>query len=217
MKKPKEMNVLTVERLPQLVLKLTAMDQELAKILESDGVPPLWNRESGYAALVKIILEQQVSLISAKAVYNRLEKKYGVISPQTILIAGEKELSGIGITRQKSGYCVNLAKAIVDGTLNLSELEILDDVKVIDKLTSVKGIGPWTANIYLLMVLCRQDVWPVGDVALASAAGMIKGLHARPTQPELTQMAESWRPYRAVAARMLWQHYLKNFDKKNKI
>ncbi len=208
------MKVLTVERLPRLVQKLAVVDKDLAKIFQSDGVPPLWDREPGYAALVKIILEQQVSLISAKAVYTRLEKKYGIISPQIILTAGEKELRDIGITRQKSGYCVNLAKAIVDDTLNLSELEFLDDVKVIDKLTSINGIGPWTANIYLLMVLCRQDVWPVGDVALASAAGVIKGLDIRPTQPELTKIADSWRPYRAVAARMLWQHYLNNSRKR---
>jgi DNA-3-methyladenine glycosylase II len=209
------LKVLTLDSIPLITKKLANIDKDLAKILEIDGVPPLWDRAPGYAALVKIILEQQVSLTSAQAVYARLQNKYGVISVETILIEGEEGLRQIGITRQKSAYCLNLAKAIIEGNLNLLELESLDDAKVIEQLTSIKGIGPWTANVYLLMVLCRQDVWPVGDVALATAAGMVKGLSVRPTQPELTQMADSWRPYRSVAARMLWQHYLKNTGMKS--
>jgi len=117
-------------------------------------------------------------------------------------------LRSFGITRQKAAYFTNVARAIESGDLDLDELAHLSDESVITKLTTIKGIGPWTAKIYLLMALCRPDVWPVGDIALATAVKNMKGWQQRPTQPELTEIAKAWRPYRATAARMLWHYYL---------
>ena len=117
-------------------------------------------------------------------------------------------LRSFGVTRQKASYFVNVAVAIQSGELDLAALEKDADEIAIEKLTAVKGVGPWTAKIYLLMVLCRPDVWPVGDVALATAIKNLRGWEIRPTQVELSEIAESWRPHRATAARLLWHYYL---------
>ena len=187
---------------------LAAMDQDMARILGKLGSPPLWAREPGFPTLLKIILEQQVSLSSAAVMYERLQDHINPLTHTTILEAGVPFLRSFGITRQKASYFINVGEAISSGDLALEDLYRLDDVAVIEKLTSIKGIGPWTARIYLLMALRRPDVWPVGDIALATAYKNLKGLDARPGQPELEEIACAWLPYRATAARMLWHYYL---------
>jgi DNA-3-methyladenine glycosylase II len=199
---------LNEKRLAEAAISVASIDQGLAKILANHGTPPLWAREPGFVTLLRIILEQQVSLISADAMYQRLITNIKPVTPATVLSAGAPFLRSFGVTRQKASYFINVAMAIQRGELDLEELENLDDDAAIEKLTSVKGIGPWTAKIYLLMVLCRPDVWPVGDIALATAYKDMKGLQQRPTQKELTEIARRWRPYRATAARMLWHYYL---------
>ncbi len=205
--------VLNQRSLARAASAVALIDEDMACILKAHGTPPLWAREPGFISLLRIILEQQVSLVSADAMYTRLTNNIDPLTPQTVLAAGEPFLRSFGVTRQKSSYFINVAKAIQSGDLDLETLCGESDESAIEKLSSVKGIGPWTAKIYLLMALCRPDVWPVGDIALATAVKNLKGLQTRPTQPELTIIAESWRPYRATAARMLWHYYLNGMTK----
>jgi DNA-3-methyladenine glycosylase II len=187
---------------------LATIDKDMAQILQDLGVPPLWSRQPGFSTLVRIILEQQVSLTSAEAMFRRLNERIKPLTPMAVLEAGPSFLRSFGITRQKASYFINVCEAIESGKLDLENIAREDDETAIENLTSVKGIGPWTAKIYLLMVLGRADVWPVGDVALATAVKHLKGMDVRPTQAELSGIAESWAPYRATAARMLWNYYL---------
>ena len=184
------------------------LDKDMAGILEAYGTPPLWGRKPGFITLLRIILEQQVSLASAEAMYCRLTDKIKPLTPKTILAAGIPFLRSFGITRQKATYFINVATAIQSGALDLEAIGQASDKTALEKLTCVKGIGPWTAKIYLLMALQRPDVWPVGDIALATAVKNLKGWQLRPAQVQLTEIANAWRPHRATAARMLWHYYL---------
>jgi DNA-3-methyladenine glycosylase II len=196
------------ERLADAAREVALLDEDMERILADHGTPPLWDRDPGFETLIRIILEQQVSLASADAMYRRLSGNIRIITPEAILKAGVLQLRSLGVTRQKSGYFINVAKAIQSGALDLESLEKDSDERAIEKLISVKGIGPWTAKIYLLMVLRRPDVWPVGDVALATAVKNLRGWQIRPTQVELSEIAKAWCPHRATAARMLWHYYL---------
>jgi DNA-3-methyladenine glycosylase II len=187
---------------------IASRDKDFARTLQQLGRPPLWGREPGFVTLVRIILEQQVSLASADAMFQRFKKNITPITPATVIAAGQPFLRSFGVTRQKAAYFTNVAVAIENGELDLETLDRLSDETVIERLTSVKGIGQWTAKIYLLMALRRPDVWPVGDVALATAYKNLKGRPERPSQPELSEIARAWRPHRATAARMLWHYYL---------
>jgi DNA-3-methyladenine glycosylase II len=190
------------------VRELAERDEDLARIVSAFGPPPLWEREQGFHSLIHIILEQQVSLASAQAAYTRLEKAINPLSPKNFLGLTDKELKQIGFSQQKSRYGRELAKAILDGSLRLSELTRLDDGEAKERLMNVKGIGPWTADIYLMMALGRTDIWPMGDLALEVALQKVKGLPARPTPEEARKLSDRWRPWRAVAARLLWHSYL---------
>jgi len=190
------------------VLELAAIDPDLASIAERHGVPPLWSREPGFETLVRIVLEQQVSLASAEAAGRRLAGAAGAVEPAAIVAAGEEALRDAGLTRQKARYLVSLAREVLDGRLDLDAVAASDDAQARARLTSLLGIGRWTADIYLLMALGRPDVWPTGDLALAGAMRRAKHLFALPTSAEQEVIAEAWRPWRAVAARLLWHAYL---------
>ena len=177
-------------------------------LLDRNGPPPLWQRPPGFATMVRFILEQQVSLASADAAYQRLESKIGEITPQGFLILDDVTLREIGFSRQKAGYGRGLASAIVDGSVNLQELDPMADNEVMEILESIRGVGPWTASCYLLFVLRRPDAWPRGDRALQVSMASVLGLDAVPDREGADAIAERWRPYRAVAARMLWHDYL---------
>lgn len=183
-------------------------DPDLAQIRTNFGPPPMWAREPGFPTLIHIILEQQVSLASARAAYERLLAAASPLTPARFLELDDAALKTIGFSRQKTTYGRELARAILDGHLDLAGLESLDDAAVRSELMAIKGIGPWTADIYLLMALRRPDVWPIGDLALANAAQRVKGLVSRPTPDELDGLGAGWRPWRAVAARLLWHYYL---------
>ncbi len=187
---------------------LAAIDGDLAGIIERHGPPPLWARPPGFETLVRIILEQQVSLASAEAAMGRLVRVAGAVEPQPVVAVGEAALREAGLTRQKSRYVLGLAREIVDGHLDLESVAATDDAAARGQLMAVLGIGRWTADIYLLMALGRPDVWPVGDLALAGSMRRAKGLAALPTIAEQASVAEAWRPWRAVAARILWHAYL---------
>lgn len=187
---------------------LSERDVDLARILRELGPPQMWSREPGFATLVFIILEQQVSLASAKAVFDRLAALASPLTPGRFLRLGDAALKGAGFSRQKIAYCRNAAALVAGGELDLEALGGMDDDAVRSTLVALKGVGPWTAEIYLLRALKRPDAWPSGDLALLIAAHEVKRLPKRPTPLELEALAEPWRPWRAVAARLLWHHYL---------
>jgi DNA-3-methyladenine glycosylase II len=201
---------LTEEAFAQGLNVLVGRDPDLAGIMEKLGPPPMWARDPGFPTLIHIILEQQVSLASARAAYDRLLAQAAPLTPARFLVFDDATLKQIGFSRQKTAYGRELAGAILDGRLDLDALEGLDDGTVRSELIKLKGIGPWTADIYLLMALRRPDAWPSGDLALATAAQRVKRLGSRPTPDELEALGADWRPWRAVAARLLWHYYLSN-------
>ena len=162
----------------------------------------------GFATLLHIILEQQVSLASAQAAFDRLRAAADPLRPERFLELTDAELLAIGFSRQKARYGRALATALVDGSLDLDGLADLDDDAAHRALVAIPGIGPWTATIYLLMVLGRPDVWPVGDIALAQAVAESRGAARRPGPVEMAVLGEVWRPWRSVAARLFWHDYL---------
>ncbi|MFN8455851.1 MAG: DNA-3-methyladenine glycosylase 2 family protein [Anaerolineae bacterium] len=200
--------ILTPATLAWAVEWLAARDDALAQIAQRYGLPPLWPREPGFPTLIHIILEQQVSLASAKAAFERLRAAVSPLTPQKFLTLDDAQLKTIGFSRQKTRYGRELARAVSHNLLDLERLAYLDDEAVRVELKQIKGIGDWTVDIYLLMALRRPDVFPPNDLALLAALQKLKGLDLRPTPAELAAVAENWRPYRAVAARLLWHFYL---------
>ncbi|HAF15243.1 MAG TPA: DNA-3-methyladenine glycosylase 2 family protein [Blastocatellia bacterium] len=188
--------------------QLATRDKDLALILSTYGPPPMWARRPGFATLVQIILEQQVSLASAASMFARLKQNIIPFQSASVLELGERHLKSLGLTRQKTAYCLHLAEALESGQLDLSQLSRMDDATAKSKLVELKGIGSWSADIYLLMALRRADIWPANDLALAVAVTKLRQLTSRPNANQLSALAEAWRPYRSVAARMLWQYYL---------
>jgi DNA-3-methyladenine glycosylase II len=188
--------------------ELSTKHPELAKIYQTYGAPPLWARETGFATLVHIILEQQVSLASAKACFDKLTQKLVKVTPENLLKLNDAELKLIGFSRQKSAYSRNLAEAVLSNQIDLEKLETLENEEVKAELKRLKGIGDWSADVYLLMSLLRIDIMPKGDLALHVAWKNLNNLPNRPTSDEFLIIAEKWKPYRAVAARLLWHFYL---------
>ena len=195
-------------RLLDGVEALSAADPDLAAVVARFGPPPLWARRPGFATLVQIVLEQQVSLASGRATFGRLRDAWGEVTAERFATLTTAQIRSAGVTRQKTSYCLGIARQIVDGRLDLRRLGRADDHAARRRLVEIRGIGPWTADIYLLMALGRPDIWPDGDLALATAAQQVKRLRRRPDTARLRRLATSWAPWRAVAARILWHHYL---------
>lgn len=187
---------------------IVATDPDLRGIVDRHGPPPLWARDPGFETLVRIVLEQQVSLASAEAARQRLVRATGSIEPAAIVAAGEAALREAGLTRQKARYIVALSGDALSGRLDLDALARADDDTARAGLMSALGVGRWTADIYLLMALGRPDIWPTGDLALAGAMRRAKSLPTIPTGADQLVIAEAWRPWRAVGARILWHAYL---------
>jgi DNA-3-methyladenine glycosylase II len=187
--------------------RLTRADPDLARIVADHGPPPFWYRPPGFATLVLLVLEQQVSLASARATYDRLGAAVS-ITPAAVVATADGVMRGVGISRQKERYLRLLGVAILDGRLDLDLVGRLPDDEAKAALVAQIGIGSWTADAYLLAALGRPDIWPVGDRALRVAAAEVKGLPEIPGPIELTTLAEPWRPVRSVAARLLWHDYL---------
>ena len=185
-----------------------SVDDHLKMIYETYGTPPLWDRPTGFATLLNIILEQQVSLASAKACFDKLAAYCGGVTPQKLLTIGDAELKTIGFSRQKTAYARHLAEAVVENRIDLDSLHKMPDADVKAELVKLKGIGEWTADVYLLMAMLRPDVMPRGDIALHAAYQKLTNAEKRPSSDEFIVIAEKWRPYRSVAARLLWHYYL---------
>ena len=208
--------MLTQKSLALAARQLAARDETLAAIFATYGDPPLWRRATGFTTLVHIILEQQVSLKSAKSMLTRLETAIEPFTPLRFIELGDGYLRSLGVTRQKSSYLLHLSECIVNGELSFTKLARMTDDDARLALTRIKGIGSWSADVYLLMAMRRADIWQSGDLALAVAMKELKGLAYRPGPDELETLAEQWRPHRAVAARMLWQFYLSTKRHKSK-
>lgn len=199
---------LTSAALEDAARTLADADPHLGGIFDRWGTPPLWDREPGFATLVHIILEQQVSLASAGAAMSRLVAAIGPPRPGPFLELDDDALLEIGFSRQKRGYARGLAAGILEGDPDLDEIARLPDSEARARLMSVRGIGAWSADIYLLMALGRPDVWPRGDRALIVALRHAKGLDSDPADEDAAGLAQAWRPWRSVAARLLWHLYL---------
>lgn len=200
---------LTHASLAEAVGVLAARDAGLARIVTAHGHPPLWGRRAGFTTLVRIILEQQVSLAAAATLFARLEAQVpGGLTPASVLAVGPTGFRALGVTRQKSGFICALAAQVHDGMLPLATLGRMPDDDAAAALQRVPGIGPWSAGIYLLMALRRPDVWPPGDLALHKAMAGLRRAARLPSTDEATRWATRWAPYRAVAARILWHAYL---------
>jgi DNA-3-methyladenine glycosylase II len=200
--------ILNKEAFSEGVGFLTNRDEHLADVVKTYGQPPLWVREPGFPTLVYIILEQQVSLASAKAAFDRLKAAVRPLTPRHFLKLTDSELLRIGFSRQKTLYTRLLAESLASRHFDLRYLHDLQDDAARKMLVAFKGIGKWTADIYLLSALRRPDIWPTGDLALAIAVQEVKGLRQRPSPDRLEKMSAPWRPWRAVAARLFWHHYL---------
>jgi DNA-3-methyladenine glycosylase II len=187
---------------------LAESDPDLGVVLERLGDPPMWGRSPGFPTLIQIILEQQVSLAAARTIYRRLIGELGAVTPEAVHAMQESGLRDFGLTRQKARYCYGLATVVLDGSLDLTSVARGTDAEGRKTLLAVPGLGPWSVDIYYLMALRRPDVWPQGDLALASAIQDVKGLKVPPTRDEQQALASRWAPWRSVAARILWAHYL---------
>jgi len=187
---------------------LADRDAHLAEVVQKYGPPPLWVREPGFPTLVYIILEQQVSLASARAAFDRLKSAVRPLTPRRFLKLTDGELLRIGFSRQKTLYTRLLAESLARRYFDLRDLHGLQDDAARKILVAFKGIGSWTADIYLLSALRRPDIWPTGDLALATAVQEVMRLRKRPSPERLEKMSAPWRPWRAVAARLFWHHYL---------
>ena len=190
------------------VKELERRDRDLAEVIDRYGYPSQWRREPGFATLIRIILEQQVSYASAKAAFKRLNDAVADLTPENFLSLDDDRLKAIGFSRQKTKYGRGLAQSVLDGTLDLASLTTMEDAEIRKELTKIKGIGDWTVDIYLMMALQRPDVFPSKDLAVAIAVKELKNLPARPTANELESIARSWQPYRAIATKILWHYYL---------
>jgi DNA-3-methyladenine glycosylase II len=188
--------------------QLADADPELQYIIDTHGYPPFWSRPNSFESLVHIILEQQVSLASALSALNKLKERVQELTPARVLLLTDEEMRACYVSRQKSGYIKFLAEALLSGQLKLEEFHHMPDDEVRAQLTALKGIGNWTADVYLMFALQRADIFPIGDLAAVNALKRIKQLHHAITQPEMLLIAEQWRPYRSLATMLLWHYYL---------
>lgn len=194
--------------LAKAVAVLAAQDPVLAELHQQWGDPPLWRKPASFRTLVTIVMEQKISLASARAVMQRVDALCCPFTVQRFLGLDPAVLREAGFSNAKVDYCREIARAMRDRELVLSTLAGVEDDEVAQNLTKIRGVGAWTAGVYLTMVLCRQDAWPSGDRALAVSVAESWGLDEVPDYATLDERADAWRPYRGAAARLLWHAYL---------
>jgi len=203
-----EIRTLNKENLALGIEYLKKADPDLKKILhERKDKINSFKKASGFEGLISLIVEQQLSVASAKAIFNRVKKVQEKISPESFLKIDENILRSTGLSRQKVSYCRNIATAITSGELNIKELNKLKNTQVVEQLTKIKGIGDWTAQCYLMACMKRIDAWPSSDLGLIIAIQRIKGMEERPKSLTIEKIAETWKPYRSIAALLLWSTY----------
>lgn len=203
---------MTTEPRPDESLKpaleaLASRDPDIARHYAVCGLPPRRGHRPGFAGLMHIIVAQQVSAASARAIIERLDAAAQPLTPENFLSLDEAALKTIGFSRQKMRYGRTLAEEVRTGGLDLEGMAAMEDEAAIEHLIRIKGIGRWTAEVYLLFALQRPDIWPAGDLAVQIAAQKLKNLAARPSLKIMQEVAAPWRPYRSAAARFLWHLY----------
>jgi DNA-3-methyladenine glycosylase II len=199
--------VLTTQSLHASLDALAAIEPAFAAALKRAGYPATRIRERGYATLLRTIIGQQVSVAAAASIWNKLEAQIGDLTdPATIAAASDEQLRAAGLSRQKASYARSLAEEVTSGRLDLAHLPE-DDEEAIAALTHIKGIGRWSAEIYLLFAEGRPDIWPAGDLAVQIEIGRILGHETRPSETLTRELAEPWRPHRGAAAILAWHHY----------
>lgn len=194
--------------------ELGSNDPNLNTILQTHGYPPMWTRENNFETLVHIVLEQQVSLASALATLKMLQLKTKIITPESILALSAEEMRACYVSRQKAGYIQGLAQALISGSIQLDKLEQLPNDEVRAQLIALKGIGNWTIDVYLMFVLRRTDIFPIGDLAAVNALKRLKELPNSSTKEHLLEIVKDWQPYKTVATMILWHYYLSTPRKK---
>jgi DNA-3-methyladenine glycosylase II len=191
---------------------LAAADPAFARAIERAGYPEPRVRDRGYGTLLRTIIGQQVSVAAAASIWRKLEEQCGDLeNPANIAAATDEQLRAAGLSRQKASYARSLAEEVSSGRLDLANLPA-DDEEAIAKLVQVKGIGRWSAEIYLLFAEGRPDVWPAGDLAVQIEIGRILGHDERPSEKAIRDLAEAWRPHRGAAAILAWHHYKVDMD-----
>ncbi|SDC39561.1 DNA-3-methyladenine glycosylase family protein [Niabella drilacis] len=188
--------------------QLAKKDAHLAGVLQRYGHPPMWTRTNSFESLVHIILEQQVSLASALAALRKLQEYSGELTPAAVVRMSDEEMRSCYVSRQKMIYIRGLAEAIISGSIDLAAMHQLPDPVIRERLTALKGIGNWTADVYLMFVLQRSDIFPAGDLAAVNALKRLKVLDKDVSRDELVAIAASWAPHRTVATMILWHYYL---------
>ncbi|HLX65858.1 MAG TPA: hypothetical protein VKR41_02650 [Puia sp.] len=194
--------------------QLAESDADLAAIILSHGYPPMWNRPNTFETIVHFILEQQVSLASALSALNKLRDRVKEITPQNVLRLSDEELKACYFSRQKTGYVRYLAESVISGQVDLQSFPNLPDDEVRTALVTLKGIGNWTADVYLIFVLQRADIFPLGDLAAVNALKRIKHLPKDTHRVALQPVIDRWKPHRTIATMLLWHYYLSSLMKK---
>ena len=204
---PNSRRRVTRKTLELAVSELCEADSDIAGVIENYGLPGLRRRAAGFASLTQIIIEQQLSVHAARTIYGRLLEAIPDADPATIAAMAPESLRDYGLTRQKSIYVHGLACGVMTGDLDLAQIGSDDDDTAREKLMAMKGIGRWTADIYMMASLGRCDIWPLGDLALAKAMQKLKRLKKTPDAERQEKIAADWAPWRSVAARILWHYY----------
>lgn len=188
--------------------QLSEKDPHLLQILEDYGYPPFWSREPSFTTLIHIILEQQVSLASARAAFLKLKSYIGEITPEKVLQLSDEELKQCYFSRQKTKYAKCLAQAFVEESITGQQLTHSTDEEIRKILIAVKGVGNWTVDVFLMMCLHSTDLFPFGDIALVNSLKHVKSLPTDADRAYLAFITQPWKPYRTVAAFMLWHAYI---------
>jgi DNA-3-methyladenine glycosylase II len=199
--------VLDDAKLTKTVGILCRKHPQFKAVVKQHGLPSLRASAGGLSGLLQMVTEQFLSLAAAAAIWKRLELRLGTCDAASVLSCPQEELVSLGLSRAKAKSFHGIATAVQAGTFSFATLSALDDEAAHKALVALRGIGPWTADIYLLSVLLRCDAWPWGDVALQAAAHHLFSLPERPKKGEMMALGEAFKPYRAVAARLLWAHY----------
>ncbi|MBU2667344.1 DNA-3-methyladenine glycosylase 2 family protein [Actinoplanes bogorensis] len=200
--------VFTEAELPALCDKVASRDHRLRFVIDEFGYPPFWSRPNTFESFVWFILEQQVSLASAKAALEKLRERVTLITPENVLALSDDELRAAYFSRQKIGYVRGLAREIADGDLDLTSLENLPDAAIRERLVRLKGVGNWTVDVYLILALHRADVFPAGDLAVINGLKQLRELPKATTPDAVQATAQQWAPYRTIGTLVTWHYYL---------
>ena len=185
---------------------LLTRDLDLAKFYRAHGLPSLRTRPTGFGTLINIICGQQVSTAAARAITGRLGTIATPMTPEIFLSLSKKQIRKVGLSRPKEMYARGIAEVVLNGNFSFRKIAVMEDEAAIEEMTKLKGVGRWTAEVYLLFALRRHDLWPVNDLGVVKGLMGMKGLLERPSRREMIEIGEHYRPWRSVAARMMWHH-----------